>query len=630
MHTITPLSLLPIISNPVTIDGYTQPGSAANTNATGGLNTALQIEIDGTSAPNRCITILASDTTVRGLVINRCSDAIQLTNPISGSPTGIVVAGNFLGTDATGLSASPNGIGVDIAFTQGGTVSATIGGTNPEDRNLISGNTNVAISVSSNFNGGSTSVIQGNIIGLDKNATAAIPNEQFGISFSGLGPTTSTIGGLTPEEGNIIAGNSRVGIGSSGDSQTLTIRGNSIFDNGFLGIRLGSQSDPNLPLPNDAGDGDGGSNGQQNFPIVSSVEALLPSGASTRIQGVLHSLPSTTFDLDFYENPVCSRFPREFLEGQTYIGSGQVSTDGSGTGAFDVTLPVSVAAGARITATATDPAGKTSEFSQRIPFATSVSSGPPAGGAILGLTGTDFLDGAAVTVGGVAAAGVTVNSFTSATITAPALAAGTVNDIVVTNLDGSRGTLPKAFVADFLDVTPAHQFYSFVTTLVSNGITAGVGGSLYGVDQGTKRQQMAVFLLKAEHGLCYVPPPCASAFPDVPCPSTFADWIEALAAEGITTGCGGGNFCPNNFVTRRQMAVFLLKTEHGSSYVPPACAGVFDDVPCPGAAAVDFIERLAAEGITGGCQASPPLYCPDNSSTRGQMAVFIVKTFGLQ
>ncbi len=55
---------------------------------------------------------------------------------------------------------------------------------------------------------------------------------------------------------------------------------------------------------------------------------------------------------------------------------------------------------------------------------------------------------------------------------------------------------------------------------------------------------MAVFLLKAEHGLCYVPPPCANAFPDVPCPSIFADWIEALAAEGITTGCGGGNFCP--------------------------------------------------------------------------------------
>jgi hypothetical protein len=119
-------------------------------------------------------------------------------------------------------------------------------------------------------------------------------------------------------------------------------------------------------------------------------------------------------------------------------------------------------------------------------------------------------------------------------------------------------------------------------------------------------------------------------FPDVPCSSTFAPWIEALAAEGVTTGCGGGNFCPDNLVTRRQMAVFLLKSEHGSSYVPPGCAGIFDDVPCPGGAAVDFIEQLSAEQITGGCSISPPLYCPDGTSTRGQMAVFITKTFGLQ
>ncbi len=630
VHTITPLSLLPIISNPVTIDGYTQPGSAPNTNATGALNTVLQIEIDGTSAPNRCLTIGASDATVRGLVVNRCSDAIQLFNPISASPTGIVVAGNFIGTDPTGLSASPNAIGVDIAFPQGGTVGATIGGTNAADRNLISGNSNVGISVTSNFNGGSTSVIQGNIIGLDKNAAGAIPNVQFGISFSGLGPTTSTIGGLTPEEGNIISGNSSIGIGASGDSQTLTIRGNSIFDNGALGIRLSGQSDLSLPMPNDAGDGDGGANGQQNFPIVSSVTSQLVAGASTRIQGVLHSQPSTTFDLDFYENLACTSFPREFLEGQSYIGSGQVTTDGSGTGVFDVTLPVSVAAGARITSTATGPTGATSEFSQRMPFRTSVSSGPPAGGTLLSLTGTDFLDGATVTVGGVPATGIDVTSFTQLSVTAPPLAAGTVNDIAVTNLDGSASTLAKGFVSDFLDVPGVHPFYSFITTLVSNAITVGVGGGNFGVDQGTKRQQMAVFLLKAEHGLCYVPPPCASAFPDVPCPSTFADWIEALAAQGITTGCGGGNFCPNNLVTRRQMAVFLLKTKHGSSYVPPACTGVFDDVACPGAPAVDFIEQLAAEQITGGCNVAPPLYCPDNSSTRGQMAVFIIKTFGLQ
>ena len=113
----------------------------------------------------------------------------------------------------------------------------------------------------------------------------------------------------------------------------------------------------------------------------------------------------------------------------------------------------------------------------------------------------------------------------------------------------------------------------------------------------------------------------------MPCPSTFADWIEALATEGITGGCGGGNYCPQNPVRRDQMAVFLLKAAHGSGYVPPACTGVFPDVPCPGQFA-DWIEQLTEEQITGGCGGGN--YCPGNPNTRGQMAVFIVKTFELQ
>jgi hypothetical protein len=57
-----------------------------------------------------------------------------------------------------------------------------------------------------------------------------------------------------------------------------------------------------------------------------------------------------------------------------------------------------------------------------------------------------------------------------------------------------------------------------------------------------------------------VPPACDGGFADVPCPSNFADWIEQLAAEQITGGCGGGNYCPLNAVNRGQMAVFLTKT----------------------------------------------------------------------
>ena len=138
---------------------------------------------------------------------------------------------------------------------------------------------------------------------------------------------------------------------------------------------------------------------------------------------------------------------------------------------------------------------------------------------------------------------------------------------------------------------------------------------------------MAVFILKAEHGLCYTPPPCAGIFPDVPCSSNFAPWIETMFNEGITGGCGGGNFCPTNPVRRDQMAVFLLKGEHGSSYVPPTCTGIFGDVPCPSQFA-NWIEQLSAEMITSGCGGGN--YCPGTNNTRGQMAVFIVKTFNLQ
>jgi hypothetical protein len=140
---------------------------------------------------------------------------------------------------------------------------------------------------------------------------------------------------------------------------------------------------------------------------------------------------------------------------------------------------------------------------------------------------------------------------------------------------------------------------------------------------------MAVFLLKAIHGPFWVPPPATgTVFGDVPLGSFAAEWIEELFHEGVTGGCGGGDFCPGSPVTRAQMAPFLLKAEHGSAYVPPACAGIFGDVTCPSLFA-PWIEELYAEAITGGCSASPLLYCPGNDVTRGQMAVFVVKTFKL-
>ncbi len=180
----------------------------------------------------------------------------------------------------------------------------------------------------------------------------------------------------------------------------------------------------------------------------------------------------------------------------------------------------------------------------------------------------------------------------------------------------------------FADAPPASPFYSFIEGIFHNGVTNGCGSGNYCPSSPVRRDQMAVFLLKAKHGPSYTPPACAGVFGDVPCPSPFADWIEQLSVEGVTAGCGGGNYCPGDAVTRQQMAVFLLKAEHPAGYSPPACAGIFGDVLCPSTFA-DWVEQLYAEAVTGGCSASPLLYCPTNLNNRGQMAVFLTRTFGL-
>jgi hypothetical protein len=180
----------------------------------------------------------------------------------------------------------------------------------------------------------------------------------------------------------------------------------------------------------------------------------------------------------------------------------------------------------------------------------------------------------------------------------------------------------------FPDVPTTHPFYAFIENLFHSGATGGCGLGNYCPGGTVTRAQMAVFLLKGKLGSSHMPPPATgTVFADVPVGSFAADWIEELAALGITGGCGGGNYCPGNPVTRAQMAVFLLKSEHGAAYVPPNCAGIFDDVPCPSQFA-NWVEQLAAEGITAGCGGNN--FCPDDPNIRGQMAVFLVKIFGME
>ncbi len=257
------------------------------------------------------------------------------------------------------------------------------------------------------------------------------------------------------------------------------------------------------------------------------------------------------------------------------------------------------------------------------------TSGPAGGGTAATITGSGF-DADRTVLFGLSAAGGVSGGGGQVSCDTPPLPPGTLHDVVVTNpSDGGFGVLPQGWLSDFRDVPQAHLFHDFVEWLIRHAITAGCGNGDYCPNGSVTRAQMAVFLLKAEHGAGYVPPVCTGIFADVLCPSLFADWIEQLFHEGITAGCGTG-FCPDDPVTRAQMAVFLLKTEHGPGYAPPPCTGVFADVDCPDDFAVAFIERLYAEQITGGCDAGPPLrYCPDAGATRGEMAVFLNKTFGL-
>jgi hypothetical protein len=194
-------------------------------------------------------------------------------------------------------------------------------------------------------------------------------------------------------------------------------------------------------------------------------------------------------------------------------------------------------------------------------------------------------------------------------------------DIFISRLDNK--------IPVFADVPFNHWAYSYIERLYNDKVTGGCKTNpvSYCPSTPVTRAQMAVFILKAEHGMTYTPPDATgTVFSDVPLGHWAGPWIEALAAEGITGGCEEALYCPNTVVTRAQMAVLLLRGIHGNTYTPPAVTGMFGDVPGDYWAAA-WIEALANEGITGGCGNGN--YCPNTVVSRDQMAVFLVKGFNL-
>jgi hypothetical protein len=203
---------------------------------------------------------------------------------------------------------------------------------------------------------------------------------------------------------------------------------------------------------------------------------------------------------------------------------------------------------------------------------------------------------------------------------------------IMTTSDTPYPTTPVSvcFTKAYTDVPQGSFAEKFIHAVSGAQITQGCGGSMFCPGDVMTRGTMARWMEFARHGASYKVPPCVGIFVDVPCETTpNADYIEAFYNEGITAGCHANPlmYCPNDPVSRAQMAVFVMKSWQGPSYVPPACTGIFNDVACPGGFAVNWIEDLYNHGITAGCGNGN--FCPDLSTTRAEESVFIEKAWAI-
>ena len=424
-HTIQPTSALPTFTDPIVIDGYTQPGSSPNTNGPGlGLNTVLKIELDGTNAGSGFVSgfhLSAANSIVRGLAINRFSGNGVW---ISGSgATGNSIEGNFLGTDITGSASLGNlADGVQIRSAEGNTV----GGTEAEDRNVISGNNVRGISIQADVDtsgfDATGNLVLGNLIGTDASGTLPLGNSQEGVVVRG--GRGNTIGGAQPGAGNIISGNrgglwirdipslgitgandnivegnfigtdvtglvdvgnTSVGVdiigGASNNSigGTASGAGNRIAYNASVGviIRSGTSnavlsntmfSNGSLGIDltnisaNDAGDGDSGPNNGQNSPHILSVQL----GTDDRM-AVRYSVDSDTSNSTYPLRIEFFKTDAEGEEGKTFLGSESYPADSARDAKvlfFVDASALGLVDGDHLVATATDGDNNTSEFSQ--------------------------------------------------------------------------------------------------------------------------------------------------------------------------------------------------------------------------------------------------------------------------
>ena len=174
----------------------------------------------------------------------------------------------------------------------------------------------------------------------------------------------------------------------------------------------------------------------------------------------------------------------------------------------------------------------------------------------------------------------------------------------------------------FSDVPPSNAFFNFINLIYQQGITAGCSASPleFCPDSTTTRGEMAVFIITSMFAGSSFSYSSTPYFNDVPASNAFFKFIQKMADLGLTVGCGSNNYCPDDPVTRGEMAVFIIQARYGSIPYTYPSTPYFADVP-PSSSYFPFVQKMAQMGITAGC--SVGYYCPDDSLTRGQMAVFI-------
>ena len=180
----------------------------------------------------------------------------------------------------------------------------------------------------------------------------------------------------------------------------------------------------------------------------------------------------------------------------------------------------------------------------------------------------------------------------------------------------------------FLDVPTSHWAWRFIEGIAAAGLTSGFPDGTYKPENLVTRAEMAVFIKKGIHGGGYSPPAPDGSHPFGDISGHWAEaWIEDLFDEGFTSGFPDGTYRPDNQVTRAEMAVFLKKAIHGSSYTSPMPDGSHPFSDIAGHWAEAWIEDLFDEGITSGFPDGT--YRPENTATRAEMAVFLVNAFSL-